>query len=129
MLISFFLVIIISSSLTVPGQPSPRFHVEAWLPFRNHEMDMSFYIADKVRSTEFSIKSSNPTSEWNNCFIKNQTLDKISRIYFLPTRVFSHFEGKFSVIRLSVYIFGKTTGYYMIYTLRREPIKLPEIWY
>ena len=30
---------IISTSLTVPGQPSPRFHVEAWLPFRNHEVD------------------------------------------------------------------------------------------
>ena len=31
----------ISTSLTVPGQPSPRFHVEAWLPFRNREMDHS----------------------------------------------------------------------------------------
>ena len=30
---------IISTSLTVPGQPSPRFHVEAWLPFSNCEMD------------------------------------------------------------------------------------------
>ena len=30
---------IISTFLTVPGQPSPRFHVEAWLPFRNREMD------------------------------------------------------------------------------------------
>ena len=39
MLISFFLVIIISTSLTVRGQPSPRFHVEAWLPFKNCEMD------------------------------------------------------------------------------------------
>ena len=32
-------MIIISTSLTVPTQPSPRFHVEAWLPFRNREMD------------------------------------------------------------------------------------------
>ena len=32
---------IISTSLTVPGQPSPRFHVEAWLPSRNREMDLS----------------------------------------------------------------------------------------
>ena len=32
-------MIIISSSLTVPGQPSHQFHVEAWLPFRNREMD------------------------------------------------------------------------------------------
>ena len=39
MLISFFLMIIISTSLTVPAQPSRRFHVEAWLPFRNCEMD------------------------------------------------------------------------------------------
>ena len=30
---------IISTSLTVPGQPSPRFQVEAWLPYRNCEMD------------------------------------------------------------------------------------------
>ena len=38
-LISFFLMIIVSTSLTVPTQPSPRFHVEAWLPFRNCEKD------------------------------------------------------------------------------------------
>ena len=37
MLISFFLMMIISTSLTVRGQP--RFHVEALLPFRNCEMD------------------------------------------------------------------------------------------
>ena len=30
---------IIYTSLTVPGKPSPRFHVEAGLPFRNCEMD------------------------------------------------------------------------------------------
>ena len=33
MLISIFLMIIISTSLTLPTQPSPRFHVEAWLPY------------------------------------------------------------------------------------------------
>ena len=32
-------MIIISTSLTVSTQPSPRFRVEAWLPFRNREMD------------------------------------------------------------------------------------------
>ena len=37
MLISFFLMIIISTSLTVPTQPSPRFLVEAWFPLRNCE--------------------------------------------------------------------------------------------
>ena len=42
MLISFFLVITISTSLKVTGEPSPRFHVEAWLLFRNREMDYSF---------------------------------------------------------------------------------------
>ena len=30
---------IISTSLTVPGETLSRFHVEAWLPFRNCEMD------------------------------------------------------------------------------------------
>ena len=30
---------IISTSLTVPGQPSSHFHVKTWLPFRNNEMD------------------------------------------------------------------------------------------
>ena len=39
MLISFFLMIIISTSLTERRQPSPRFHVKAWLPFRNCEID------------------------------------------------------------------------------------------
>ena len=38
--------------------------------------------------------------EWNNCFIKYQTLDKnIFELYFLPTRVFGHFVEKFSVIK------------------------------
>ena len=32
-------MVIMPTSLTVPGLPSPRFHVEAWLPFRNREMD------------------------------------------------------------------------------------------
>ena len=39
MLISFFLMIIISTSLTVRAQPSLRFHLEACLLFRNREMD------------------------------------------------------------------------------------------
>ena len=30
---------IISTSLTVRTQPWPRFHIEAWLPFWNREMD------------------------------------------------------------------------------------------
>ena len=30
---------VICAPLTVRTQPLPRFHVEAWLPFRNCEMD------------------------------------------------------------------------------------------
>ena len=41
--ISFFLTIIISTSLTVRGQPSPRFHAEVVLPFRNCEIDWVEY--------------------------------------------------------------------------------------
>ena len=48
--------------------------------------------------------------------------------YFLPTRFVGHFEGKLSVIKLSVSIFGQTTGY-SIYTVSREPIRLPENQY
>ena len=47
-------------------------------------------------------------------------------MFFLPTRVFGSFQGNFSVIKLSVSIFGQTTGY-SIYTVSREPIRLPEI--
>ena len=39
MLISLFLMIIISTSPTVRGLPLSWFHVEARLPFRNCEMD------------------------------------------------------------------------------------------
>ena len=53
MLISFFLMIIISTSLTVPTQPSPRFHVEAWLPFRNCEKDYSGSICIKAMCMVF----------------------------------------------------------------------------
>ena len=40
---------IICTSLTVRGQPSPRFHVEAWLPFRNREMDYLHFRHMKVK--------------------------------------------------------------------------------
>ena len=39
MLISLFLIITTSTSLTVRAQLLPRFNVEAWLPFRNCEMN------------------------------------------------------------------------------------------
>ena len=57
MLISIFLMIIISTSLTVPTQPSPRFHVEAWLPFRNREMD---YFGARKTGRDDSYCSYNP---------------------------------------------------------------------
>ena len=63
--------------------------------------------------------------EWNNCFINTK---KYLEFYFLPTRVFYHFEQKRSVIKLSVSIFGQTTGY-RIYTVSREQIRLPEARY
>ena len=41
MLLSFFSYdnYFLNTSLTVPTQPSPRFHIEALLPFMNCEMD------------------------------------------------------------------------------------------
>ena len=48
MLVCFFLKMIISTSLAVPVQSSPRFHVEAWLPFGNREMDYSVHDMDSL---------------------------------------------------------------------------------
>ena len=67
--------------------------------------------------------------EWNNCFIKYQTLYKKNlKFYFLPTRVFDHFEEEIPIIKLSVSIFGQTTGY-KVFSVSREPFRLPEIQY
>ena len=75
---------------------------------------MSFWIADKVPSTEY-LKLISNKHESNNHFIKYQTLHKnISN--FLPTRVFGQIEGKFSMIKLLVSIFEQTPGY-KIYTV------------
>ena len=66
--------------------------------------------------------------EWNNCFIKYQTLDKnISNYIFYRLQFSAILWTKFSVIML-VSIFGQTTEY-KIYTLSREPIRIPEIQY
>ena len=90
---------------------------------------MSFQIADEMWRTESAIISSYPTGvEWNSCFIKYQTLDQYLELYFLPTRVFGHFVEKFSVSKNVSSIFGQATAY-KIYTLSREPIRLPEIQY
>ena len=87
-------------------------------------------IADEVRSTESAIISSYPTSVSGIIVLLNtKHWIKYLKFHFLPTRVFGHFEGKFSVIKLSVPIFGQTTGY-RIYTVRREKtIRLPETQY
>ena len=68
--------------------------------------------------------------EWNNCYIKYQTLDKnISNFIFYRLEFSAIFNKvKFSVIKLSVSIFGQT-AVYKIYTVSREPIRLPEIQY
>ena len=55
MLISFSFMIIISTSLTVRVQPSPRFHVEAWLPFRNYEIDYLTLIQVISAKTQFGV--------------------------------------------------------------------------
>ena len=86
---------------------------------------MIFLIADEMRNTESAIISSYPTSASGiNVFIKYQIFRKISR-----ARNFGHFVGNFSLIILSVSIFGsQTTGYTSrLYTASREPIRLPEI--
>ena len=80
-------------------------------------------------STESAIISSYPTSVSGIIVLFNtKHWIKYLEFYFLPTRLFRHFEGKFSVIKLSVSIFGQITVY-RIYTVSREPIRLPEIQY
>ena len=44
-------MIIISTSLAMRGQPSPRFHVEAWLPFRKYEKDYDIIHSTTGRPT------------------------------------------------------------------------------
>ena len=68
-----------------------------FLSLHKRALDMSFTIADEVRSTSGIIVLLN-TKHWI----------KVSRILFLPTRVFGHFEGKVSVINLSVSLFQIT---------------------
>ena len=75
-----------------------------------------------MRSTKSAIISSYPTSA-----SVITVLLKYLEFRYLPTRVFGHFEGK-SMIKLSVSIFGQTTGY-RNYTVSREPIRSPEIQY
>ena len=68
--------------------------------------------------------------EWNNCFIKYQTLDKntLNFVFYRLEFLTGHFKRKFSVIKLSVSILAQTIVY-RIYTVSREPIRLPESQY
>ena len=82
-----------------------------------------------MRITELAIISSYPTSVSGIIVLLNAIhWIKISRILFPTDLSFGHFEGKFSVIKLSLSIFGQTTRY-RIYTVNGEPIRLPEIQY
>ena len=90
MLISIFLMIIISTSLTVPTPPSPRFHVEAWLPFRNREMNC----------TPLSNYASVPTK--NNLKSRLVLCEKIQQIYCTAQhkpRLRVIVRGNWSIIR------------------------------
>ena len=67
--------------------------------------------------------------EWNNCFIKYQTLDKnISNYIFYRQEFSAILWKKFSMIKMLVSIFRKVTVY-KIYTVSREPTRLPKIQY
>ena len=67
--------------------------------------------------------------EWNNCFIKYQTLDKNISNYIFYRLEFSAILWKnFSVTKMLVSIFGQITVY-KIYTVSREPIRLTKIQY
>ena len=73
MLITIFLKIINSTSLTVPTQPSPRFHVEAWLPFRNREMDYCVRYGEptSIVSQAFSVISGRAEKALGSSFVEN----------------------------------------------------------
>ena len=73
----------IFTSLTVPTQPSPRFHVDAWLPFRNCENDYWHH------STFCPTKTENEKHFLLYCNfydILNKTLSKIAGITTITMR-------------------------------------------
>ena len=82
-----------------------------------------------MRSAESATIGSHPTSVGGVIVLLNtKHWIKVSRILFSTDSSFGHFVGNFSVIKLSVSIFGQTTGY-RICTVSREPIRLPEMQY
>ena len=68
---------IISTSLNVRAQPSPRFHVEAWLPFRNREMDSLL--------TKFQPECSQSTCSFECVFTVYPTVG--IRMHFIQTLI------------------------------------------
>ena len=68
-------MIIISTSLTVPGRPSPQFYVEARLPFRNREigcLSLSMQFVSRIccfqltePNTNFTVTRKSPGSHSN----------------------------------------------------------------
>ena len=83
-----------------------------------------------VQSTESAIISSFPTSVSGIIVLLNiKRWLKISRILFsTDSSLWAILREKFSMIKLSISIFGKTTGY-RNYTESREPIRLLEMPY
>ena len=83
-----------------------------------------------MRSTESAIISSYPTTNVSGIIVLLNTKHwiKISRTIFFTESSFCHFVENFSVIKMLVSIFGQTTVY-KIYTVSKEPIRLPETQY
>ena len=83
----------------------------------------------RAADTKSAIISSYPTSVSGTIVLLNtrQWIQYLSSS-FLPTPVFGHFKEKLPVIKVSVSIFGQT-AVYRIYTVSREPIRLPKIQY
>ena len=83
-----------------------------------------------MRSTESALISSYPTTNVSGIIVLLNTKHwiKISRTIFFTESSFRHFVENFSVIKMLVSIFGQTTVY-KIYTVSKEPIRLPETQY
>ena len=57
MLVSFFHMIIISTSPTVQSLPSPRFHVEPWLPFRTVKWSYCMATTSGITDIRYNVKA------------------------------------------------------------------------
>ena len=100
-------MIIISTSLTVPTQPSPRFHVEAWLPFRNREM---YYCVNLPRFIEKvqKILIYQLVSEINAQVLHHNhktDLSPVIKILKLSTKNLSRLSRQQKVLQISICLF------------------------